>query len=62
MRDSLSFAPETGKKNVGNSGDSDPASTKISSTVTGFGDAVSNAVESATGLGAGAKDKGGEEK
>jgi len=53
VRDSLSFVPETGKKNVGNSGDSNPASTKISSTVTGFGDAVSNAVKSATGLGAG---------
>jgi hypothetical protein len=60
VRDSLSFVPETGKKNGGNSGDSNPASTKISSTVTGFGDAVSNAVKSATGLGAGFKDKGGE--
>jgi len=61
VRDSLSFVPETRKKNGGNSGDSNPASTKISSTVTGFGDAVSNAVKSATGLGAGSKDKGGEE-
>ena len=62
VRDSLSFVPETGKKNGGNSGDSDPASTKISSTVTDFGDAVSNAVESATGPGAGSKDKSGEQQ
>src|SRR5215208_6298508 len=61
VRDSLSFVPETRKKNGGNSGDSNPASTKISSTVTGFGDAVSNAVKSAAGLGGCSKDKGGEE-
>jgi hypothetical protein len=61
VRDSLSFVPETGKKNGGNSGDSNPASTEISSTVTGFGDAVSNTAKSATGLGAGSKKNGGEE-
>ena len=60
VRDSLSFVPETGKKNGGNSGESNPASTKISSTVKGFGDAVKHAVKSATGLGGGSKDKDGE--
>jgi hypothetical protein len=56
VRDSLSFVPETGKKNGGNSGDSKPASTKISSTVKGFGDAVKHAV----GLGGGSTDSDGE--
>jgi hypothetical protein len=56
VRDSLSFVPETGKKNGGNSGDSNHASTKISSTVKGFGDAVKRAV----GLGGGSTDSDGE--
>ena len=57
-RDSLSFVPEPGKKkkNGGNSGKSNPASTKISSTVKGFGDAVKHAV----GLGGGSTDSDGE--
>jgi hypothetical protein len=52
VRDSLSFLPETGKKNGSNSGNSNPTSTKISSTVKGFGDAVKHAV----GLGGGSTD------
>jgi hypothetical protein len=49
VRDSLSFVPETGKKNGGNSGNSNPAGTKISSPAKGF----DNAVKHAVGLGGG---------
>jgi hypothetical protein len=42
-------------------GGSNPISDTLSSTAKGFGDAVSNAVKSATGLGGGSTDKGGEE-
>jgi len=49
VRESLSFVPETGKKNGGVSGDSNPALEKARAAVTGFTDAVSKAV----GLGGG---------
>jgi hypothetical protein len=49
VRDSLSFVPETGKKNGGNSGNSNLDGTKISSPAKGF----DNAVKHAVGLGGG---------
>jgi hypothetical protein len=63
LRESLKFEPGTTASGKGGNsgGGSNPISDTLSSTAKNFGDAVSSAVKSATGLGGGSKDTGGEE-